>query len=144
MAEIPKKFRWQATLDDGSIIYQRHPKTNEPSGYDDLPFDRVRQFELWDWDQSTLSRILLVKLAPNEKLVWRRRVELEQQTNIPVEACHVVGKLNGDGTKGMIGVFESDGSIEMVQEYLPNSVWFYPPKMHNKDEANLTGEHHGR
>jgi len=130
MAEIGERYRWSATLDDGLVIYQVDPETGIKHGYDALPRTRIRAFELWDWKKN--QRVFFVKFNPGELLTWRRRVEMAPG-NETVEACHIVAK-TGKGIKGVAGIFESDGRIEIVPDYLPNSEWFYPPVLH-KDEA---------
>lgn len=114
-------FKWRATLDDGTVVKQVDDDGNK-NGYEDLPHDRLRVFELY----SGTERMLRVLFNKGEKLIWRRRVEMTPGQNV-VDTCHIVGKRSKDGT-GVIGIFESDGHIEMVEDFLPNHAWFYPPQ----------------
>ena len=122
--EIGDRFRWVAYDNEGGSVSQV-AASGQKNSYDDLPHDNLKAFELWDWRLN--NRVLLVNLKYGETLVWRRRNELTPGGDV-VEVCHIVGKIGKDGQKGIIGVFESDGNIEAVGEFLPNSEWFYPPQ----------------
>lgn len=123
MSDIGDKFRWVAYDNEGGSVSQV-AASGERNAYEDLPLDNLKAFELWDWRMN--QRVLLVNLKKGERLVWRRRNQIVPGGGIQ-EACHIVGKIAKDGQKGILGIFESDGSIEAVGEFLPNSNWFYPP-----------------
>lgn len=129
MSEIGSKYHWLVVLDDDSFVYQVDPETGEKFGYDDLDLKRVRVFELWDHE--ALGRVLRVNFAEGERLTWRRRAEINSADGV-VECCHIVAKTTPTA-KGVLGIFESDGHIEMVSDYLPNSEWFYPPTLHSNE-----------
>lgn len=124
MAELGEKFRWVAYNNDGGAVSQV-AASGQKNSYEDLPLDNLKSFELWDWQRN--ERVLLVTFKPGERLVWRRRSEMAPGNQI-LEVCHIVGKIGKDGQKGILGIFESDGRIEAVGEFLPNSNWFYPPQ----------------
>jgi len=124
MAELGEKFRWVAYNNDGGAVSQV-AASGQRNSYEDLPLDNLKSFELWDWQRN--ERVLLVTFKPGERLVWRRRSEMAPGNQI-LEVCHIVGKIGRDGQKGILGIFESDGRIEAVGEFLPNSNWFYPPQ----------------
>lgn len=130
MAQIGQKYRWVAYNNDGGSVNQV-AASGQKNAYEDLPLDSLKSFELWDWERN--ERVLLVTFKPGERLVWRRRNLMQPGGGGIAETCHIVGKLGRDGSKGIIGVFESDGRIEVTSEFLPNSEWFYPP-------ASDTGE----
>lgn len=123
MSELGDKFRWVAYTNDGGSVSQV-AASGEKNSYEDLPHSDLRSFELWDWRRN--ERVLLVNFKKGERLVWRRRTEMAPGSQV-MEVCHIVGKIGKDGQKGILGVFESDGHIEAVGEFLPNSNWFYPP-----------------
>ena len=123
MSNIGEKFRWVAYNNDGGSVSQV-AASGEKNSYEDLPHDNLKSFELWDWQRN--ERVLLAMFKPGERLVWRRRTEMAPGNQV-VEVCHIVGKIGRDGQKGILGIFESDGRIEAVGEFLPNSNWFYPP-----------------
>ena len=124
MAELGEKFRWVAYNNDGGAVSQV-AASGQRNSYEDLPLDNLKSFELWDWQRN--ERVLLVTFKPGERLVWRRRSEMAPGNQI-LEVCHIVGKIGRDGQKGILGIFESDGRIEAVGEFRPNSNWFYPPQ----------------
>lgn len=132
MSQIGEKYRWTAYNNDGGAVSQVAASGTKNS-YEELPLDNLRSFELWDWERN--ERVLLVTFKPGERLVWRRRNLMTPGGGIG-ETCHIVGKISKDGTKGVIGLFESDGRIEVAAEFLPNSEWFYPPQSEQEDEAN--------
>lgn len=128
--EISDRFRWVAYNNEGGSVSQV-AASGEKNSYDDLPHDDLKAFELWDWRMN--QRVLLVNFRKGERLVWRRRFEMSPG-NAVTEVCHIVGKIGKDGEKGILGIFESDGHIEAVGEFLPTSNWFYPPS--NQVEQN--------
>lgn len=130
MENIGDKFRWVAYDNDGGSTAQI-AASGEKNSYDDLPHDNLKSFELWDWRRN--ERVLLVNFKKGERLVWRRRNEMASGSNI-IEVCHIVGKIGKDGQKGILGIFESDGHIEAVGDFLPNSNWFYPPSSEATEE----------
>ena len=127
---IGEKFRWVAYNNDGGAVSQV-AASGTKNAYEDLPLDDLKAFELWDWQRN--ERVLLVTLKKGDRLVWRRRNEQTPGGGIQ-ETCHIVGKISKDGQKGIIGIFESDGRIEAVSEFLPNSNWFYPPSGEEQKE----------
>jgi hypothetical protein len=124
MSELGDKFRWVAHNNDGGSVSQV-AASGEKNAYEDLPLDNLKSFELWDWRKD--QRVLFVTFKKGERLVWRRRFEIKPGSEV-TEVCHIVGKIGKDGQKGILGIFESDGRIEAVGEFLPTSNWFYPPQ----------------
>lgn len=134
MSNIGDKFRWVVYTHDGGSVAQV-AASGQKNSYEDLPLDNIKSFELWDWARN--ERVLLVVFKLGEKLVWRRRNQAEPGGSL-VETCHIVGKISRDGTKGVIGVFESDGHIEAASEFLPNSEWFYPPASEVGEQSGVS------
>lgn len=124
MSNFGDKFRWVAYDNEGGSVAQV-AASGEKNSYDDLPHDDLKYFELWDWRRN--ERVLLVNFKKGERLVWRRRFEMSPGNEV-LEVCHIVGKIGKNGEKGILGIFESDGRIEAVGDFLPNSAWFYPPQ----------------
>lgn len=122
MSNTGDKFRWVAYDNDGGSVSQV-AASGQKNSYEDLPLDNLRAFELWDWRLN--QRVLLVNFDHGERLVWRRRNQMDPGNEV-TEVCHIVGKIAKDGQKGILGIFESDGHIEAVGEFLPTSNWFYP------------------
>lgn len=129
---VGDRFRWVAYNDQGGATSQV-AASGQRNAYEDLPLGNLTSFELWDWQRN--ERVLLVRFEHGERLVWRRRMEMTPGGSI-AEVCHIVGKIGRDGTKGIIGIFESDGRIEATSEFLPNSNWFYPPASDNGESVN--------
>lgn len=132
MSNIGERFRWVAYNNDGGAVSQV-AASGQKNSYEELPLDNLKSFELWDWQMN--QRVLLVTFKPGEKLVWRRRMEMTPGGSVQ-EVCHIVGKIGRDGSKGIIGIFESDGRIEATSEFLPNSNWFYPPASDTGESVN--------
>lgn len=132
MSQIGTKYRWIAYDNDGGSVAQV-AASGQRNSYEELPLDNLKSFELWDWQLN--QRVLLVTFNPGERLVWRRR-NLMTPGGAIGETCHIVGKIGKDGSKGVIGIFESDGRIEATSEFLPNSEWFYPPTSEQGDNPN--------
>lgn len=130
MSDIGDRFRWVAYNNDGGSVSQV-AASGQKNSYEDLPHDNLRSFELWDWRRN--ERVLLVNFKKGERLVWRRRTEMIPGGQIQ-EVCHIVGKIGRDGQKGILGIFESDGHIEAVGEFLPTSNWFYPPASESEEQ----------
>ena len=117
------RFRWVAYNNEGGSVSQV-AASGQKNSYEDLPLDNLKSFELWDWRRN--ERVLLVNFKKGERLVWRRRNEISPGNQI-TEVCHIVGKIGQNGEKSILGIFESDGHIEAVGDFLPTSSWFYPP-----------------
>jgi hypothetical protein len=122
MENIGDRFRWVAYTRDGGSVSQV-AASGEKNAYEDLPLDNLSSFEIWDWRMN--QRVLLVNFKKGERLVWRRRNLVTPGGGVQ-ETCHIVGKIS-ENHKGILGIFESDGRIETVSDFLPNSEWFYPP-----------------
>ncbi len=133
MQEIGDKYHWVAYNNEGGSVSQV-AASGQKNSYEDLPHSDLKSFELWDWRRN--ERVLLINFKKGERLVWRRRTEIIPGSNI-TEVCHVVGKIGKDGQKGILGIFESDGHIEAVGEFLPNSEWFYPPSSETEEQNNI-------
>jgi len=131
MNNIGDKFRWVVYTNEGGSVSQVSA-TGQRNSYEDLPLAGLKSFELWDWQAD--QRVLLVNFQKGERLVWRRRKEMSAGNDV-TETCHIVGKIGKDGQKGILGIFESDGHIEAIGEFLPNSNWFYPPSGETEKQA---------
>lgn len=125
------KFHWVAYNYDGGSTSQVTPNGTKYA-YEDLPLDNIKTFELWDWRLNQC--VLRVNFKQGDRLIWRRRFEMSVGGEV-METCHVVGKIAKTGEKGILGIFESDNSIEVVSDFLPNSAWFYPPQPVGNEEA---------
>jgi hypothetical protein len=132
--ELGDKFRWVAYVNEGGSVSQV-AASGQKYAYEDLPLDNLKSFELWDWRRN--ERVLLVNFKKGDRLVWRRRMEMSPGNEV-TEVCHIVGKIGKKGDKGILGIFESDGHIEAVEDFLPNSEWFYPPSS-EVEEASDAG-----
>lgn len=126
------KFHWVAYDNEGGSVAQVTPN-GVKYAYEDLPLNNLKSFELWDWQNN--QRVLLVNFNKGDRLVWRRRFEMTPGSDV-VECCHIIGKIGKDGQKGILGIFESDGHIETVADFLPNSNWFYPPSSEVEEQAD--------
>lgn len=125
------RFRWVAYNNEGGSVSQI-AASGQKNSYEDLPLNNLKAFELWDWRMN--NRVLLVNFKKGERLVWRRRMEMSPGNQV-MEVCHIVGKIGKDGEKGILGIFESDGHIEAVSDFLPNSEWFYPPSSEQEEQS---------
>lgn len=134
MSNIGDKFRWVAYDNEGGSVSQV-AASGEKNSYENLPLDNLKSFELWDWQRN--ERVLLVVFKLGERLVWRRRMEMSPGSQV-TEVCHIVGKIGKDGQKGILGIFESDGRIEAVGEFLPTSNWFYPPSSDTGEQNSVS------
>lgn len=130
MSQIGEKYRWVAYDHDGGSVSQV-AASGQKNSYEDLQHDNIKSFELWDWQYN--QRVLLVLFERGDRLVWRRRSSTQGYG--PIETCHIVGKISKNGQKGILGIFESDGHIETVPEFLPNSTWFYPPSSETEGDT---------
>lgn len=134
MSNIGDKFRWVAYDNEGGSVSQV-AASGEKNSYENLPLNNLKSFELWDWQRN--ERVLLVVFKLGERLVWRRRMEMSPGSQV-TEVCHIVGKIGKDGQKGILGIFESDGRIEAVGEFLPTSNWFYPPSSDTGEQNSVS------
>ena len=132
MQNAGDRFRWVAYDNEGGSVSQV-AASGEKNAYEDLPLENLKAFELWDWRMN--QRVLLVNFKKGERLVWRRRMEMAPGNQV-MEVCHIVGKIGKDGQKGILGIFESDGHIEAVGDFLPTSNWFYPPSSEQGEQTS--------
>lgn len=113
------RYKWSATLDDGLVIKQE----DKLVGYEELPHSRVRTFELLKDGITKLK----INIRPGERFVWRRRTEMAPGRAV-MEVCHILAK-KVNGKWNTIGIFESDGHTEFVEDFLPTSKWFSKPNL---------------
>lgn len=79
-------------------------------------------------------RLVYIRFKRGQQLIWRRRVETSP-TGI-TEVCHIIGKqetVNGENIQGIIGLFETDGRIEITGRFYERHPWFFPIEVHDKE-----------
>ena len=119
-------YHWIVTYFDGTHLNQID-SSGAKHTYKDINRDQLATFEMWNGD----TRVLLVRFKKGQRLIWRRRVETSP-SGIS-EICHIIGKqetINGKNYQGIIGLFESDGRIEMTGKFEEGHPWFFPVKLH--------------
>lgn len=123
-------YHWVVKYIDGTSLRQTDPQTGITHAYKDIDRDRLFAFEMWDGD----LRMLLIRFKKGQRLIWRRRVEMTPEG--VVETCHIIGKqetVGGKNYQGIIGLFESDGRIEVAGKFEENHPWFFPVKIHQEE-----------
>lgn len=127
------RFKWKAVYNDGSHLMQVDYEGNKHS-YHDIDKSKLESFEMWEGG----VRVISIRFKPGQRLIWRRRV-LMQSGGIQ-EVCHIIGKqetINGNNYQGIIGLFESDGRVEVAGKFEQGHPWFYPVDA-NQEEWNGT------
>lgn len=123
------KYHWIARYNDGTFLPQINSSGTRNS-YQDINRDKLIAFEMW----KDATRVLLIRFAPGQRLIWRRRVEMSP-TGV-AEVCHLIGKqetVNGKNYQGIMGLFESDGRIEVADRFEEGHPWFFPVKVHTEE-----------
>lgn len=118
--------RWFVIYRDGTIVHQVDPDTGEKHGYEDIDREQLAAFFLYDWEADRV--VIRMNFEPGQKLIWRRRVEMDGSGAV-TEVCHIIGKMEvRDGKKyeGILGLFSSDERIEVTGRFEENHPWFYP------------------
>ena len=123
------RYHWVARYEDGTALNQIDPSGTR-NGYADIDRDRLSAFEMWEGS----TRVLFIRFAKGQRLIWRRRVEMTPGG--VVEVCHLVGKqetVRGKNYQGIVGLFESDGRIEVAGKFEEGHPWFFPVIIHQKE-----------
>ena len=116
-------FKWKAIYDDGTSL--------EQGNYEDINKEKLIAFEIWNGD----IRLISLRFQKGQRLIWRRRVEMSQGGQ--KEVCHIIGKqetINGKNYQGIVGLFESDGRIEVTGKFEEGHPWFYSPQIHKGEK----------
>lgn len=113
-------FTWEVEYKDGTLFSQIGHNGGK-NAYEDIDRDRLAVFRLLDRDIG--NTILMMKFEPGQKLIWRRRTDLINDTVV-----HLVGKkqtIDGKRYDGIVAVFPN-GNIEATGRWDENHPWFYP------------------
>jgi hypothetical protein len=125
------RYHWTAVYNDGTSLSQHDTNADgQRYAYKDVDRSKLKAFEIWEGN----NRILYIKFDKNQRLIWRRRVETT--SGGIVEVCHIIGKqenVNGRNYQGIIGLFESDGRLEVAGKFEQGHPWFYPPPLHQEE-----------
>jgi hypothetical protein len=123
------KYHWIVRYNDGGSLNQIE-SNGKRNSYQDIDREKLSAFEMWEGS----TRILLLKFNKNQQLIWRRRVETSPFG--VTEVCHIIGKqenINGENLQGIIGLFESDGRIEITGRFHDDHPWFFPIQIHESE-----------
>jgi hypothetical protein len=123
------KFHWVARYNDGTALHQIED-SGKKNAYQDIDRDKLESFEMWENGR----RLVYIRFKRGQQLIWRRRVETSP-TGI-TEVCHIIGKqetVNGENIQGIIGLFETDGRIEITGRFYEGHPWFFPIEVHDKE-----------
>lgn len=128
------QFRWVAQYRDGTVVNQ-YDKDGKERSYEHLERDRISAFALYD--QESRRSILTLHLEPDQKLIYRRRVEQRVGQADPTEVCYLVGwrrTANGECVQSIAYVFEKSGRIELAGRFREDHPWFYSPSLRAFEE----------
>lgn len=123
------RFHWKAKYTSGASLSQIDP-SGKLNAYQDIDRENLVAFEMWEGS----SRLFFLRFKKGQRLIWRRRVEMSPQGI--VEVCHLIGKqetIGGKNYQGIIGLFESDGRIEICGRLEEGHPWFFPIKVHPQE-----------
>lgn len=123
------RYIWQANYLDGTSLRQIDSEGNK-FAYGDIQRNKLESFDIVD---STNDQVMLrVTFTPGDKLIWRRRVEMNPESGV-TEVCHIVGKqatINGENRQVVFAFFESDGRTEVSDKFDETHPWFFPVQIH--------------
>ena len=132
---LGNKYHWVAKYNDGTSLAQVEA-SGKKNTYSDIKREKLWAFEMWDGN----TRLLFMRFQHGQRLIWRRRIETSPGGTI--EVCHIIGKqetVNGKNYQGIIGLFESDGRIEVTGKFEEGHPWFFPVAIH-KNEGEVWEE----
>lgn len=132
---LEDKYHWIARYNDGASLSQIDP-SGTTHAYKEIDRERLSAFEMWEGTR----RIFFLRFRPGQRLIWRRRVEMSADGVL--EVCHLIGKqetIKGKNYQGIVGLFESDGRIEVTDRFEEGHPWFFPIKIH-KEEGEVWEE----
>lgn len=138
MLQNSDRFHWVAIYSDGTQLLQVEPD-GKKNTYSDIDREKLVAFEMWE--NVPRRMILSLRFKKGQRLIWRRRVEMEG--GLVSEVCHILGKqetVNGKNYQGIIGLFESDGRIEVTGKFEEGHPWFFPIKVHEKEKEEWIDE----
>ncbi len=121
-----QRYHWVAKYEDGSSLSQIEPD-GTLNAYKNIDRNKLAAFEMWEGG----NRLFFLRFKKGQRLIWRRRVEMSPSGI--VEVCHIVGKqetIDGKNYQGIIGLFESDGRIELTGKLEEGHPWFFPILVH--------------
>ena len=126
---LEDKYHWIARYNDGTFLRQIESSVAKNS-YVDINRNKLSAFEMWEGS----NRLLIIHFSPGQRLIWRRRVEMSAAGI--VEVCHLIGKqetIGGKNYQGIVGLFESDGRIEVTGKFEEGHPWFFPVRVHPEE-----------
>jgi hypothetical protein len=126
---LGEKYYWIARYSDGTSLSQIDP-SGIKHAYGDIDRDKLSAFEMWKGH----TRVLFIRFKKGQRLIWRRRVETSPEGII--EVCHIIGKqenVGGKNYQGIVGLFETDGRIEITDKFEEGHPWFFPVTVHKKE-----------
>lgn len=149
------RFHWRAVYSDGTELKQvedpitdeeraqfdelspeareAHPlRTEKKNAYADINLKKLARFEMWDWREN--KRVLHMDFQPGQKLIWRRRTFLKGGI---AEVIHIIGKKQKQGNKtiqAIMVLFESDGRVEVLDNFREDHPFFSKPKLHPHED----------
>lgn len=123
------RFHWVVRYEDGTTLSQ-FDSSGKQNAYKDIDRTKLAAFEMWEGN----VRLFFLRFKKGQRLIWRRRVEMAPSG--VVEVCHLIGKqetINGRNYQGIIGLFESDGRIEIAGRLEEGHPWFFPVQVHPEE-----------
>lgn len=123
---LGQRYHWVAKYDDGGSLSQIDSRGNLHP-YKDIDREKLVAFEMWEGS----FRLFFLRFKKGQRLIWRRRVEMSPGG--VREVCHLIGKqetINGRNYQGIVGLFESDGRIELTGRLEEGHPWFFPIQVH--------------
>lgn len=116
------EITWKAVYSDGKSLTQYNE--GKVSKYTDIDRTRLKCFELY-----SDKLILRVHLGDGKRLIFRRRVHINMQSQVK-SIMYLVGwqkKVGNENIQSIAYIF--DGHIEMAGKWDESSDWFYSPNL---------------
>lgn len=143
-------MQWVAYYDDGTHLRQ-YDDAGRENKYADIGRDRLASFALYDGGipldgrietlaevkyQKATRKVFHVHFEPGQRLIYRRRVERTQGSEVPT-VCHMIGwqqNVSGQNIQSIAYVFE-DGTVELAGRWREDHPWFYSVQPVPSEEA---------
>lgn len=122
------QYTWRANYNDSTSLRQIDPDGTKHA-YADIDRTKLVSFELLEGENVVLS----VPFDPGEKLIWRRRVEMNSAG--VVATVHIIGKqatVDGQNRQVVFGL-HPDGHVDVSDKWDDAHPWYFPVQIHTHE-----------
>lgn len=127
---IPDGIFWIANYNDNTFLQQYQPTkdTYIENKYTNINRKKLISFEIWNKKENIFSIITRINLEPNQRLIFRRRVRINIQSNSS-EVMYLVGwqqTIENHNIQSILCIMDN-GFIELIGRWKDNDSFYCSP-----------------